>query len=144
MVTRKAQGQIPGGWALIDPVTVDQWFASHQFGPYLVWPAVGLGPIWLIGWLFQAVGPIYFIPTVLLSLHLQQVSTPYLIVSRRRWLKVNCVENRNSTSAEKLKLSTAQKSKFISSILVRYPPPQSRRMSYPLGSFPTQVGFRGG
>ena len=88
----------------------------------------------------QALAPIYFILTVLLNLHLQQVSNPYLLVARRQWLRVNCVENWNLTSAENLKLATARKPTLNSSILVAYPP---RRMGYPLGSFPTQVGLRG-
>ena len=77
-----------------------------------------------------------------LNLHLQQVPNLYLLVARRRWLRVNCVENRNLTSAEKL--ATARKPTLNSSILVAYPPSQPRRMGYPLGLFPTQVGLRGG
>ena len=73
---------------------------------------------------------------------MQQVPNPYLLVARRRWLRVNCVENRNLTSAEKL--ATARKPTLNSSILVAYPPSQPRRMGYPLGSFPTPVGLRGG
>ena len=121
-----------------------QWLATHHFGPYLVWRAVGLGPIWSIGWSCQALAHKYFIPTVLLNLHLQKVPNPYLLVARRRWLRVNCVENRNVTSAENLKLVTVRKPTLNSSILVAYPPSQPRRMGYPLGSFPTQVGLRGG
>ncbi len=101
-----------------------------------------MGPIRSIGWSCQALAPIYFIPTVFLNLHLQQVPNPYLLVARRRWLRVNCVENRNLTSAEKL--ATARKPTLNSSILVAYPPSQPRRMGYPLGLFPTQVGLRGG
>ena len=104
------------------------------FGPYLVWRAVGLGPIRSIGWSCQALAPIYLISTVLLNLHLQQVPNPYLLVARRRWLRVNCVE----------KLATALKPTLNSSILVAYPPSQPRRMGYPFGSFSTQVGLRGG
>ena len=121
-----------------------QWLATHHFGPYLVWQAVGLGPIQSISWSYQALAPIYFILTVLLNLHLQQVPNPYLLIARRRWLRVNCVENRNLTSAENLKLAMAQKPTLNSSILVTYPPSQPRRMGYPLGSFPRQVGLRGG
>ena len=69
-----------------------QWLATHHFGPYLVWRAVGLGPIRSIGWSCQAQATIYFIPTVLLNLHLQQVPNPYQLVARNRWLRVNCVE----------------------------------------------------
>ena len=36
--------------------------------------------------------PICFIPTVILNLHLQQISNPYLLGARWRWLRVNCVE----------------------------------------------------
>ena len=118
-----------------------QWLATHHFGPYLVWRAVGLGPIRSIGWSCQALAPIYFIPTVFLNLHLQ-VPNPYLLVARRRWLRVNCVENRNLTSAEKL--ATARKPTPNSSILDAYPPSQPRRMGYPLGLFTTQVGLSGG
>ena len=78
-----------------------------------LWPLLGLtggriGPdpinrlVPTIGWSCQALVPIYFIPTVFLNLHLQQVPNPYQLVARRRWLSVNCVENRNLTSAEKL------------------------------------------
>ena len=70
-----------------------QWLATNHFGPYLVWRAVGLGPIRSIGWSCQALAPIYFIPTVLLNLHLQQVPNPYLLVARKRLLRVNCAEN---------------------------------------------------
>ena len=121
-----------------------QWLATHHFGPYLVWQTVGLGPIRSIGWSCQALAPIYFILTVLLNLHLQHVPNPYLLVARRRWLRVNCVDNRNPTRAENLKLATARKPTLNSSILVAYPLSQPRRMGYPLGSFPTQVGLRGG
>ena len=69
-------------------------------------------------------------------------SSQSLSVARRRWLRVNCVENRNLTGAEKL--ATARKPTLNSSILVAYPPSQPRRMAYPLGLFPTQVGLRGG
>ena len=69
-------------------------------------------------------------------------SNPYLLVAKRRWLRVNCVENRNLTSAEKL--ATARKPTLNSSIPVAYPPSQLRRMGYPLGLFPIQVGLRGG
>ena len=103
---------------------------------------VGLGPIRSISWSCQALAPIYFIPTVLLNLHLQQVPNPYQLVARRQWLRVSCVENRNLTSAEKL--ATARTPTLNSSILVAYPPSQPRRMGNPLGSFPTQVGLRGG
>ena len=119
------------------------WLATHHFGPYLVWRAVGLGPTQSIGWSCQAQSPIYFIPTVLLNLHLQEVPNPYLLVARRRWLRINCVENRNLTSAENLKLATARNPTY-SSILVAYHPSQPRRMGYPLGSFPTQVELRAG
>ena len=68
----------------------------------------------------------------------------YLLVAKRRWLRVNCVENRNLTSAENLKLATARKPTLNSSILVTYPPSQPRRIRYPLGLFTTQVGIRGG
>ena len=71
------------------------WLATHHFGPYLVWQAVGLGPIRPTGWSCQALAPIYLIPTVLLNLYWQQVPNPYLLVARRRWLKVTWVENRN-------------------------------------------------
>ena len=101
-----------------------------------------MGPIRSIGWLCQALASIYFIPTVLLNLHLQQVPNPYQLVARRRWLRVNCVENRNLTSPEKL--ATARKPTLNSSILVAYPPSQPRQMGYPLGLFPTPVGLRGG
>ena len=91
-----------------------------------LWPLLSLmggqiGPIRSIGWSCQALAPIYFIPTVLLNLHWQQVPEPYLLGARRRWLKVNCVENRNLTSAETMKLATARKPTFNSSILVTYP-----------------------
>ena len=75
---------------------------------------------------------------------MQQVSNPYLLVVRKQWLRVNCVQNRNLTSAENLKLETARKPTLNSSILVTYLPSQPRRMGYPLGSFPTQVGLHGG
>ena len=119
-----------------------EWLATHHFGPYLVRRAVGLGLIRSIDWSCQALAPIYFIPTVLLNLHLQQVPNPYQLVARRRWLRVNCVENRNLISAEKL--ATARNPTLNSSILVEYPPSQPRRMGYPLGLFPTQFGLRGG
>ena len=119
-----------------------QWLATHHFGPYLVWRAVGVGPMRSIGWSCQALAPIYFIPTVFLNLHLQQGPNPYLLVARRRWLRVNCVENRNLTCAEKL--ATARKPTLNSSILVAYPPSQPRWMGYLLGLFLTQVGLRGG
>ena len=138
MATRKALGRIHGGWAVIDPATER---STHHFGPYLVWRAVGLDPMQSIGWSCQALAPIYFIPTVFLNLYLQQVPNPYLLVTRRRWLRVNCVENRNLTRAENLKLATARKPTLNSSILVAYPP--SQPMGYSLGSFPTQVGLHG-
>ena len=119
------------------------WLATYHFGPYLVWRAVGLGPIRSIGWSCQALAPIYFISTVLLNLDLQ-VPNPYQLVARRRWLRVNCVENRNLTSAENLKMAKARRPTLNSSILVAHPPSQPRRMGYPLGSFPTKVGLRGG
>ena len=103
-----------------------------------------MDPIRSIGWSCQALAPLYFIPTVLFNLHLQQFPNPYLLVARRRWLSVNCVENRNLTSAKNLKLATARKPTLNSSILVAYPPSQPRRMGYPLGLFTTQVGLRGG
>ena len=101
-----------------------------------------MGPIQSIGWSCQALASIYFIPTVLLNLHLQQVPNPYQLVARRRWLRVDCVENRNLTSAEKL--ATARKPTLNSSILVAYPHSQPKRTGYPLGSFLKQVGLRGG
>ena len=73
---------------------------------------------------------------------MQQVPNPDLLVARRWWLRVNCVENRNLTSAENL--ATARKLTLNSSIRVAYPLSQPRRMGYPLGLFPTQVGLRGG
>ena len=45
-----------------------------------------------IGWSCQALATICFIPTVLLNLHLQPVTNPYLLGARRQWLRVNCVE----------------------------------------------------
>ena len=66
---------------------------------------------------------------------MQQVPNPYLLVARMQWLRVNCVENRNLTSAENLKLTMDRKPTFNSSILVMYPLSQPRRMGYPLGSF---------
>ena len=108
-----------------------QWLATHNFGPYLDWRAVGLGLIRSIGWSCQALASIYFIPTV------QQVPNPYLLVARRWWLRVNCVENRNLAR----NLATARNPTLNSSILVAYSP---SRMGYPLGSFPVQVGLRGG
>ena len=64
---------------------------------------------------------------------MQQVPNPYQLVARRQWLRVNCVENRNLTSAEKL--ATARKPTLNSSILVAYPLSRPRRMGYPLGLF---------
>ena len=92
----------------------------------LLWPLLGLtggriGSIRSIGWSCQALATIYFIPTVLLNLHLQQVPNSYRLGARRRWLRVNCVENRNLTSAENLKLATARKPTVNLSILVVYP-----------------------
>ena len=72
-----------------------QWLATHHFGPYFVWQVVGLGLIQSISWSCQALAPIYFILTILLNLHLQQVPNPYLLSAGRRWLRVRCVENWN-------------------------------------------------
>ena len=101
-------------------------------GPYLVWRAVGLGPIRSIGWSCRTLAPLLFILTVLLNLHLKQVTNPYLLVVRRRWLRVSCVENRNLTSAENLKLVTARKPTLDSSILVAYPPSHQGEWVTPL------------
>ena len=62
-----------------------------------LWPLLSLtggriDPIRSFDWLWQALAPICFIPTRLLSLYLQQVPNPYPLGARRRWLKVNCVE----------------------------------------------------
>ena len=116
LATRKALGRIPGGWAVIDPAT--EWSMACNTP---LWPLLGLtggrmGPIRSIGWSCQALAPIYIIPTVLLNLHLQQVPNLYLIIARGRWLRVNCVENWNLTSAENLKLATARKPILKSSI----------------------------
>ena len=143
MATRTALGQIPCGWAVIDPATVVNSL-QHYFGPYLVWQVVGLSPIWSIGWSCQTLAPIYLIPTIHLNLHLQQVPNPYLLVTRRWWLRVNYDENRNLTSGENLKLAMARKPTLYSSILVAYLSSQPRWMGYLLGSFPIQVGLRGG
>ena len=59
----------------------------------------------------------------------------------RDWERVREIR---AVSAENLKLSTARKPIFNSSILVAYPSSQPRRMGYPFGSLPTQVGLRGG
>ena len=98
VATRKALGQIPGGWAVIDPVT--EWSMPYKTP---LWPLLGLtggriGPIRSIGWSCQALAPICFISTVLLNLHLQQVPNTYLLGARKRWLRVNCVENRKLIS----------------------------------------------
>ena len=54
-----------------------------------------------------------------------------------------CWEDRNLTSTENLKLATAQKPTFSSSILVTYPCLIKGEWIFPLSSFPTQVGLRG-
>ena len=71
------------------------------------------------------------------------VPNPYLLSVRRRWLRVNCVENWNLTRAENLKLATARKPTFNLGMQVAYSPSQPKRMGYPLDLFPAQVGFRG-
>ena len=62
-----------------------------------LWPLIGqtggqIGLIWSVGWSRQALAPICFIPSVLLNLLLQQVPNPYLLGTRRQWLRVNCIE----------------------------------------------------
>ena len=49
------------------------------------------------------------------------LAASYLLGAWRRWLRVNCVENRNLTSAENLKLASARKPTLNLSILVAYP-----------------------
>ena len=92
VATHKALGQNPSGWAVIDPATESSMTCNTP-----LWPLLGLmdgqiGPIQSIGWSCQPLEPIYFILTVLLNLHLQQVPNPYLLGARRWWLKVNCIE----------------------------------------------------
>ena len=88
---------------------------------HFVWRVVGLGPIRLIGWSCHALATMCFIPAVLLNLLLQQIPNPYLLGVWRWWLRVNCVENRNLTSAKNLKLATARKPTLSPSIQVVYP-----------------------
>ena len=144
MATRKALGWIPGGWAAIDPVTELSVACSTPLWHLLGLMGGRIDPIRSIDRSCQALVHIYFIPTVLLNLHLHQDPNPDLLVTRRRWPKVSCVENRNLTSAENLKLASARKPTLNSSILVAYPPSQTRWMSNPRGSFPTLVVLRGG
>ena len=93
MAIRKALRRNSGGWAVIDPAT--KWSMTCNIP---LWPLFGLtggriSPIQSIGWSYQVLAPIYFIPTVLLNLHLQQVPIFFLLlVARRQWLRVNCIE----------------------------------------------------
>ena len=111
MATRKALGRNPGGRAVIDPATVVNGLQHTTLA--LTWSD----------------GRSDWARSVFLNLHLQQVPNPYLLVARRRWLRVNCVVNMNLTSAEKL--ATARKPTLNLSILVAYPPSRPRRMGYP-------------
>ena len=60
VATRKALGRIPGGEQSLIWWQSGQWLATHHFGPYLVWRAVGLGPIRSIGWSQHALAHMWF------------------------------------------------------------------------------------
>ena len=98
--TRKALGQDPGGWAVINPVT--EWSMACNT---LLWPlvgqAVGLGPIRSIGWSCHVLVPVYFSPECTIqSAFAEQFPTLYFIGARRRGLSVNCVESRVLTTVK--------------------------------------------
>ena len=115
----------------------------------LFWPLLGLmggriSPIRSVGWSCQALAPIYFIPIILLNLHLQQVPNTYLLAARRRLLRVNCVERIGIWPV--LRTWNWQRLGSLPSTRVYWSriPVLTKANGFPLVTFPTQVRFRGG
>ena len=138
VVTRKALGQRLGGWAVIDPAT--EWSMAYNTP---LWPLLGLMGdrivlIPSIGWSYQALAPICYIPTVLLNLHLQKVPNPYLLFAGRWWLSVNYVERIGIWLV--LRTWNWQRLGVYWSRI----PVSTKVNGFPLCSFPTQVGLLGG
>ena len=120
MATRKALGQIPGGWAVIDPVT--EWSMTCNTS---LWPLLGLtggrirpDPInrlvptcpstlfFLISWSYHTICSCRTIRSTFAELF----PTLYSIHARRRGLRVNCAE---------VGLMTAVRLLFFKSIIWR-------------------------
>ena len=87
MAIHKALGRDSGYWAVVDSATEWSMACNTQLWPLLGQTGGRIGPIRSIGWSCQALAHIYFISTVLLNLHLQQVSNPYRFGARKRWLR---------------------------------------------------------
>ena len=83
-----------------------------------------------------------FIPTVLLNLHLQQFPNPYLLGSRRRWLRVNCVNRIGIWPVQRTWKWQRRRNLPSARVYWRGIPIATKVNGFLLGSLPTQVELR--
>ena len=101
-VTRKALGRDSGGWAVIDPTTEWSMACNTLLGPLLGQTGGRIGPDPINRLVLSCPGMcmFFFLPNVLINLHLRNNSQPFFICPRRRGLRVNCIESRALTSVK--------------------------------------------
>ena len=122
----------PGGWVVLGPAT--EWSSYLKHSTLAITELDGLSdrPDPINRLVVPIPGAYMFFPTVFANLHRQEVPNPYLLGSRRRWLKVNCIERIGIWP----QLKTYSQLEYTS----RVSPSQPRRID----TFSTQVGLFGG